>query len=74
LVQKEQIITAFHTISIKKAIKIDYSYEPETNIHSLIYYYSNSTGVAFKLEKNNEKYTLLFSGSSKKHFCKGEPC
>lgn len=74
LVQKEQLLTAFNTISKKKAINIGYSYEPETSVHSLLFYYSNNAGVAFKLEKNNENYTLQFSGTSIKHACKGEPC
>lgn len=74
LVQKEQLLTAFNTISKKKAINIGYSYEPETSVHSLVFYYSNNARLAFKLEKNNEKYTLLFSVSTVKHACKGEPC
>jgi hypothetical protein len=74
LVQKEQLISAFNTISKKKAIKIGYSYEPETSIHSLVFYFSKSAGLAFKLEKNNENYTLQFSGSTVKHACIGEPC
>lgn len=74
LVQKELLLRAFNTISKKKARNIGYTFEPETSVHSLVFYFSNNAGVAYKLVKNNENYTLLFSVSTVKHACKGEPC
>ncbi len=74
LVQKEQLLTAFNAISEIKAINIGYSFEPETMIHSLVFFYEDNAGEEFKLEKNNNNYTLKFSGASKKHTCTGAPC
>lgn len=66
LFQKGQLLNEIN------AINIDYSYEPEIMINSLVFFYIVNASEEFKLDNNN--YTLKFLGAFKKHTCTDAPC